>query len=68
MDQTGHWVVYTEDIPEQPLKIELALKPQLTEGWSGDLPLKSNLVDCLVKQKYQHSPLHFKSDLNLKKI
>lgn len=34
MDQAGHWVVHTEDIPEQALKIELALKPQLTEGWS----------------------------------
>lgn len=33
MDQTRHWVVCTEDTHEQALKIELALKPQLTEGW-----------------------------------
>ena len=34
MDQTGHWVVHTEVTPEQALETELALKPQLAEGWS----------------------------------
>ena len=67
MDQTRHWVVCTEDTPEQALKIELALKPQLTEGWS-ELVAWTQADQLPGETKISAFSTGFKSDLDLNKI